>query len=113
VVEVANTGVKYSATRTIGYLLIAVSLASVFAQAEQNASPDPLTDQSSQSSQQQNKNGERGSVVAVPIPISSPAIGSGLVLAGGYIFSLRKSDTVSQPSTIGGAVLITDNGTRA
>jgi hypothetical protein len=35
------------------------------------------------------------------------------VLAGGYIFALRKSDKISQPSTIGGAVLITDNGSRA
>ena len=58
------------------------------------------------------KKQKRGSIVAAPIPIASPAIGSGAVLAGGYI-SLRKSDTVSQPSTVGAAVLITDNGSRA
>jgi len=58
------------------------------------------------------KKEKRGSIVAAPIPISSPAIGSGVVLAGGYIFPLRKSDKVSQPSTIGTAVLITDNGSR-
>ncbi len=101
-----------SATRTITYL-IAVSLASVFAQAQQNESWDSLPDQSSQSPQERKATGKLGSVVAAPIPISSPAIGSGVVLAGGYIFSLRKSDTVSQPSTVGAAVLITDNGTRA
>lgn len=95
----------YSATRTIAYL-IAVSLASVFAQPKQNSSRDSLPDQSSQSLQQPKKPERRGSVVAVPIPISSPAIGSGVVLAGGYIFSLRKSDKVSQPSTVGAAVLI-------
>jgi hypothetical protein len=55
---------------------------------------------------------KRGSIVAAPIPISSPAIGSGVIVAGGYIFPLRKSDKVSQPSTIGTAVLITDNGSR-
>lgn len=62
---------------------------------------------------QKTKNQKRGSIVAAPIPIASPAIGSGVVLAGGYIFPLRKSDKVSQPSTVGVAVLITDNGSRA
>jgi hypothetical protein len=103
----------YSATRTIACLLIAAFLASVFAQAQQNASRDSLPDHSSQNPQHKKKTEKRGSLVAAPIPISSPAIGSGAVLAGGYIFSLRKSDTVSQPSTVGGAVLITDNGSRA
>ena len=46
------------------------------------------------------KKEKRGSIVVAPIPISSPAIGSGVLLAGGYIFPLRKSDKVSQPSTI-------------
>jgi hypothetical protein len=104
---------EYSATRTIVYLWIAMSLASVFAQAQQNASRGSLLDHSSESPQQAKKKEKRGSIVAVPIPISSPAIGSGVVLAGGYIFSLRNSDTVSQPSTVGAAVLITDNGSRA
>ena len=34
------------------------------------------------------------------------------MVAGGYIFPLRKSDKVSQPSAIGTVVLITDNGSR-
>jgi hypothetical protein len=59
------------------------------------------------------KKEKRGSLIAAPIPISSPAIGSGVVLAGGYIFPLRKSDKLSQPSTVGTAVLITNNGSRA
>ena len=54
----------------------------------------------------------RGSFVAVPIPTSSPATGSGVVLAAGYIFPFRKTDTVSPPSVVGGAGLFTDNGTR-
>ena len=59
-----------------------------------------------------NKKESRGASVVAPIPISSPAIGSGVVLVGGYIFPFRKADTVSPPSTIGAAVLITNNGSR-
>lgn len=51
--------------------------------------------------------------MAAPIPISSPAIGSGVVLVGAYIFPFRRSDTVSPPSVIGAAGLFTDNGSRA
>lgn len=103
----------YSAKRMIPCLFVAVSLVSLSAPAQQNASRDSLPDRSSQGPNQPPKTAKRGSIVAAPIPISSPAIGSGVVLAGGYIFSLRKSDTVSQPSTVGTAVLLTDNGTRA
>lgn len=60
----------------------------------------------------QKKKESRSSVVVAPIPISSPAIGTGLVLASGYIFPFKKSDTVSPPSVIGGAGLYTDNGSR-
>ena len=31
---------------------------------------------------------------------------------GGYIFPFRKADSVSPASTVGGAVLVSDNGTR-
>ena len=74
----------------------------------------PHKDDSSGAQQQvkKTKGERRGSIVAAPIPISSPAIGSGVVLAGGHIFPLQKSDKVSQPFTIGTAVLITDNGSR-
>jgi len=54
-----------------------------------------------------------GSFVGAPIPNSSPAIGTGVTLIAGYIFPLNKSDKVSPPSVLGGAGLITDNGTRA
>ena len=55
----------------------------------------------------------RGSLVIAPIPISSPAIGSGAVLAAAYIFPLSKTDKVSPPSVIGVAGLFTNNDTRA
>lgn len=56
---------------------------------------------------------KRLSFVFAPIPISSPALGSGVVPVAGIIFPLRKSDTVSEPSTVGAAGLITNNGSRA
>jgi hypothetical protein len=39
----------------------------------------------------------RGSFVVAPLPISSPAIGSGLVPVLGYIFPLSKNDKISPP----------------
>ena len=58
------------------------------------------------------KQQKRGAFVAVPIPMSSPALGSGIAPVGGYIFSLRKEDKVSPPSVIGAAGLITNDGSR-
>jgi len=43
----------------------------------------------------------RGVLVGSPIPISSPAVGSGVNVMAGYIFPFRKSDTVSSPSIVG------------
>ena len=54
----------------------------------------------------------RGSIVVAPLPISSPAIGSGIIPVLGYIFPFSTKDKVSPPSTIGAAGLITNNGSR-
>lgn len=54
----------------------------------------------------------RGSIVVAPLPISSSAIGTGLVPILGYIFPFNKNDKESPPSTIGAAGLITNNGSR-
>lgn len=54
----------------------------------------------------------RGAIAAAPIPISSPAIGSGLVPVVGYIFPLSLKDKKSPPSVIGAAGLITNNSSR-
>lgn len=54
----------------------------------------------------------RGSVVVAPMPISSPALGTGLVPVLAYIFPLRKDDKISPPSVVGAAGLVTNNGTR-
>ncbi len=67
-------------------------------------------------SRQQNastdSNQDGGSFIVAPLPISSPALGSGIVPVLAYIFPLNKSDMSSPPSVVGGAGLITDNGTR-
>lgn len=56
---------------------------------------------------------KRGSLVIAPIPISSPAFGSGLLVVAGYVFKLNEEDAVSPPSWVGAAGAFTDNGTRA
>ena len=56
--------------------------------------------------------GRRGSFVIAPLPISSPALGTGIVPVLGYIFPLRKDDHVSPPSVVGMAGLATENGSR-
>jgi len=53
----------------------------------------------------------RGSIVVAPLPLVSPAIGSGIIPIVGYIFPFSKNDKISPPSTVGAAGLITNNGT--
>jgi hypothetical protein len=60
-----------------------------------------------------NTKGRAGSFVIAPVPISSPALGSGIIPVGAYIFPLNRHDSVSPPSVLGAAGLITDNGSRA
>ncbi len=59
------------------------------------------------------KREKRGSFVIAPIPISNPALGSGLVPVVAFIFPITKSDKVSPPSVVGTGGLVTDNGSRA
>jgi hypothetical protein len=56
---------------------------------------------------------ERGAFVAAPLPISSPALGSGIVPVLAYIFSVSTSDKISPVSVVGAVGLVTDNGSRA
>jgi hypothetical protein len=58
------------------------------------------------------KKEKRGSLVIAPIPISSPAFGSGLLLIAGYVFKLNEQDKSSPPSWLGAAGAFTNNGTR-
>ncbi|MGC2612534.1 MAG: BamA/TamA family outer membrane protein [Terracidiphilus sp.] len=65
------------------------------------------------SKEKKKKSEKRGSFVVAPLPISSPAIGSGIVPVVGYIFPITRKDKVSPPSVVGAGGLITDNGSRA
>jgi len=71
---------------------------------------DPSGPQKGKESKQ--KAEKRGSIVIAPIPISSPAFGSGLILIAGYVFKFDKEDEVSPPSWAGLAGIYTSNGTR-
>src|SRR5271156_6382530 len=58
------------------------------------------------------KKPSRGAIVVAPLPISSPAIGSGIIPVLGYIFPFSMKDKISPPSVVGAAGLITNNGSR-
>ena len=58
------------------------------------------------------KKEKRGSIIVAPIPISSPAFGSGLLLITAYVFKLDENDKTSPPSWLGAAGVFTSNGTR-
>ena len=84
----------------------------------QEATPTPPrpADQSTESTKSEakpkKKKEKRGSIVAAPLPVSSPAIGSGIIPVLGYIFPFSTKDKISPPSVVGAAGLITDNGSR-
>src|SRR4051812_352565 len=63
-------------------------------------------------SEQQKPRRSRGSFVIAPLPISSPALGTGIIPIVGYIFPFRRGDTVSPPSVVGVAGLATNNDSR-
>jgi outer membrane protein assembly factor BamA len=113
---------KHSAyfRRVVLFLVICMQ-ASGFSQTQQSGQPPaaepapasdsvPATDQSE--TKKQKRSEKRGSFVGAPIPMSSPAIGSGVTIMAGYIFSLSKKDAISPPSVVGGAALFTNNGTK-
>jgi hypothetical protein len=60
--------------------------------------------------QSDEKSGGRGELVVAPFPISNPALGSGLVLVGGYLFPISKHDEISPGSMLGGGSFYTSNG---
>ena len=64
-------------------------------------------------SQDQTKSEKNGSLVIAPIPISSPAAGSGLILVTGYVFKVSADDKLSPPSFVGIVPAFTNNGSRA
>lgn len=83
---------------------------------ESTATPLPQTkaeEQAVKSGGGKKEKDARGSILIAPLPLVSPAIGSGIIPVVAYIFPFSKNDEVSPPSTVGAAGLITNNGTRA
>jgi surface antigen Omp85-like protein len=70
------------------------------------------TDPTKPSAEKKEKKSSQSSIFGAPIPVSTPAVGSGVVPVVGYIFPLSKKDKISPPSVIGFAGFITSNGTR-
>lgn len=60
----------------------------------------------------QAKKPKRGQLVIAPIPATSPAVGTGLILAVGYVFKFNEDDKLSPPSVIGAVGAFTNNGSR-
>ena len=60
-----------------------------------------------------NGQGHGGAFVIAPLPIFSPALGTGVVPVLSYIFPTGMRGKVSSASVIGAVGLVTDNGTRA
>src|SRR6266850_893594 len=74
-----------------------------------NASSEAATKKDPQTKSKKDK---RGSIIVAPIPISSPAFGSGLLLITAYVFKWDENDKKSPPSWLGAAGVFTNNGTR-
>jgi hypothetical protein len=77
---------------------------------------DPAIDSTKQQKEEKEKkkkSEKRGSFLFAPIPISSPAFGSGLLLIAAYVFKVDMDDDVSPPSWLGMAGEFTSNGTGA
>lgn len=57
---------------------------------------------------------QRGDFVIVPIPISNPTLGTGLVFGGAYFYSQTEDQKKAQPASVTGAAgVYTDNDSRA
>src|SRR4026207_570064 len=86
-------------------LLVLVAISTVLGQTQDAVKNDPDDDENEPRE-------KRGSLVIAPIPISSPAFGSGLLIISGYVFKFNERDQVSPPSWLGAAGVFTNNGSR-
>ena len=76
------------------------------------AKPEEKSEKTEDKNDDRGEEQHGGAFVAAPLPIVSPAIGSGIVPVAGYIFPFQVKDKTSPPSVVGVAGLITNNGSR-
>jgi hypothetical protein len=102
-------------------LIVLATFSSGLGQTQKLTKQDPATSpaqkpddksQSQDKDKSQPKKPKRGTWVFAPIPITSPAVGSGVVMAVGYVFKLNPDDKLSPPSTVGLVGAFTSNGSR-
>jgi Omp85 superfamily domain len=72
----------------------------------------PETEAEKKAAKKKKKTDENGSFIVAPQPLVSPAIGAGIIPIAAYITPLPAKDKEITPSVIGGAGLITNNGSR-
>jgi len=110
---------QLTASRQLKAVLLVVALAIFISPTSLGQSRDISKDHKSKTVKKsslpdddEKKREKRGSLVIAPIPISSPAFGSGLLIISGYVFKFNERDQVSPPSWLGAAGAFTNNGSR-
>jgi hypothetical protein len=81
-------------------------------EAQPKAQPKDVSERKDESDQHEKKANHNGSIVVAPLPIVSPALGTGIIPVLGYITPIPAKDRALAPSVIGAAGLITDDGSR-
>lgn len=89
-----------------------VSQARAFPQATRDSHADAAATVQQEEAQKKGHQ-EHGAFVIAPLPISSPAVGSGIVPVLAYIFPAGTYDKTATASVVGAVGLVTDNGSRA
>ena len=74
--------------------------------------PKKISEGKYESHQHKKKANHNGSFVIAPLPMVSPALGTGIIPVLGYITPLPTTDKTVSPSVVGAAGLITNNGSR-
>lgn len=75
-------------------------------------SSEKISENKHEKHEEKKATGGNGSFVAAPLPIVSPALGTGIIPVFGYITPIPKDDQAITPSVVGAGGLITNDGSR-
>ena len=90
----------------------ASSSSSAETQAEEKSETDEAKKKEEEKKKKKKRSDHAGSFVVAPMPIVSPALGAGIIPVLGYITPIPAKDRTLEPSVVGAAGLITNNGSR-